>query len=131
VAIDVTRQREAEKQAEILQQVVDTLPVGVAILDARALILSVNPAFIRITGYTTDRAVGQNLSALIFGSDHGDVCDQLLETIRNSQTQRGPILFQRQDDDPVQAMATMAPFADLHGTITHCILLLEENRHQH
>jgi phosphoserine phosphatase RsbU/P len=128
VAIDVTRQREAEKQAEILQRVVDTLPIGVAILDPRALILSVNPAFTRISGFTRDQTVGRSLPALISKFHDAECLKHLMEMLNSDQTWCGPIQLQGQDDDPIQAIAVMAPFADQHGSITHFILLLEENR---
>ena len=57
---DVTQIKHAEAQLEIAAAVFDNAADGIVVTDASGTILSVNPAFTEITGYTADEAVGQN-----------------------------------------------------------------------
>lgn len=61
---DVTPFKEAETGLKLAASVYSSIDDGIAVTDANAVILSVNPAFTRITGYTAEEAIGQNPSIL-------------------------------------------------------------------
>lgn len=61
---DVTQLKEAETSLKLAASVYSCTENGVMITDANALILMVNPAFTRITGYTEKEAIGQKPSIL-------------------------------------------------------------------
>jgi diguanylate cyclase (GGDEF)-like protein/PAS domain S-box-containing protein len=57
---DVTQIKNAEAQLEIGTAVFENAADGIIVTDARGTILSVNPAFTEITGYSAAEAIGQN-----------------------------------------------------------------------
>lgn len=57
---DVTAQRASELKAQMSALVFHSTREGVLITDSDAKILSVNPAFSRITGYSAEEVVGRN-----------------------------------------------------------------------
>ncbi len=56
---------EARQQREYFETLVDNSPVAIVTLDRDERIVSCNPAFERLFGYTKQEAVGSNLDALI------------------------------------------------------------------
>lgn len=59
LASDVTELKEAHAQLELAASVFENTVEGIAVTNAQGIILSVNPAFTAITGYTSEEAVGQ------------------------------------------------------------------------
>jgi diguanylate cyclase (GGDEF)-like protein/PAS domain S-box-containing protein len=59
-ACEVTALKEAEEELKLVACVFENTADGVLITDVNGIILSVNPAFIVITGYAAEEAVGQN-----------------------------------------------------------------------
>ncbi|RQW83512.1 MAG: GGDEF and EAL domain-containing protein, partial [Methylococcus sp.] len=58
--LDITERKQAEAELRISASVYQTLTEGVLITDAENRILSVNPAFTRLTGYPAADVLGQN-----------------------------------------------------------------------
>ncbi|MDD5296790.1 MAG: diguanylate cyclase [Rhodocyclaceae bacterium] len=59
VGRDLTRQKKAEEELRLAASVFHNSSEGVLVTDAHGTILSVNPAFGKITGYDAEAAVGQ------------------------------------------------------------------------
>ena len=64
VGHDVTKQRTTEEQLRLAASVFQNSAEGVVVTDASSTIVSVNPAFTEITGYSEAEAVGQKPSLL-------------------------------------------------------------------
>ncbi len=67
---DITERRLAEEERRQAAAIIESTREGVMVTDGKGVILSVNPAFTRLTGYSEDIAVGQ--SARILRSRHQD-----------------------------------------------------------
>ncbi|PKH07838.1 sensor domain-containing diguanylate cyclase [Moritella sp. Urea-trap-13] len=59
-ASEVTALKETTEELKLAACVFDSTGDGIVITDVNGIILSVNPAFIEITGYTAEEAVGKN-----------------------------------------------------------------------
>ncbi len=68
---DITEKRRIENQLKLASRVLETTDAGVIITDFAGVIESVNPAFTKITGYTSEEAVGQSPKFLRSGA-HGE-----------------------------------------------------------
>ena len=66
---DLTQQRRAQAEVESQKQYWETLvqnsPVAIVILDLKERVVSCNPAFEKLFGYTQDEVIGQPIDALI------------------------------------------------------------------
>lgn len=62
---DVTERRRAEAQLRLIARAVEQAAEAMVILDASGAIISVNPAFTRITGYTGAEAAGRLMDELL------------------------------------------------------------------
>ena len=61
---DITERHLAQQQLRKLSQAIEQSPVGIVISDIEGCIEYVNDAFVRISGFTRDEAVGQRRSTL-------------------------------------------------------------------
>lgn len=61
---DVTPLKDAETELKLAASVYSSIDDGITVTDANAVILTVNPAFTRITGYTAEEVIGQKPSIL-------------------------------------------------------------------
>ena len=67
---DVTPLKEAKAGLELAASVYESIDDGITVTDANATILTVNPAFTKITGYAAEEVIGQN--PRIFKSERHD-----------------------------------------------------------
>ena len=65
---DITERKEAEARLRLASSIMESTGEGILVTDANGTIISVNPAFTRITGYSADEAIGQKPNLL--RSDH-------------------------------------------------------------
>jgi diguanylate cyclase (GGDEF)-like protein/PAS domain S-box-containing protein len=104
---------------------------GIAVVDAEARLLSINPAFTRITGYTAAEAVGRHLAMLNSEVHSAEYYLQLWESIVRegkwsgqlcSKNKRGDIFYQSLNvsrvtaagDEPVRYVCIFADVTEEH-----------------
>ncbi|GEM_PF-1205134 len=69
IAIEIERQ-ESEKKLKLLARVFSETHNGIGITDANGLLVDINPAFSKITGYSKKEAIGQNPRILKSGEQN-------------------------------------------------------------
>lgn len=67
IAMDITRRKEAEAQAKLAMMVHRHSGEAMVVTDPVGRLLSVNPAFTRITGYEPEEVIGKRLNVLSSG----------------------------------------------------------------
>ena len=68
ISRDISRQHETEKELRLASLVFNNSNEGIIITDQDNVIITVNPAFIAMTGFTPEEAVGKNPSILSSGT---------------------------------------------------------------
>lgn len=63
--VDLTERKVLEKQLRLTAAAVDQAAEAMVILDAQGVMVSVNPAFTRLTGYEAKEALGQSMEELL------------------------------------------------------------------
>lgn len=121
---DITERRLAEQSLRLNQRAVDSSSTGIVIIDALQHdmpIIHVNPAFERMTGYSSDEIVGKN--SCLFQNDEGNkpVLTQLKHAFKNHQ--EGHVLLRnfRRNGEEYWVDLNTAPVRDEHGIITHYV----------
>ncbi|MGZ4954304.1 MAG: EAL domain-containing protein [Methylobacter sp.] len=81
--IDITESKHAMEKQRLAELVFDTINEGIMITDANNCIEVVNPAFIKITGYSFDDVKGQNPRILSSGLQDGHFYTTLWQSLNN------------------------------------------------
>jgi two-component system NtrC family sensor kinase len=97
---------------------------GVVITDASQPhhpIIYCNPAFEKITGYTTDEVLGRNCKFLQGVDTEEAAVEQIREALRTAQACQVVLKNYRQDGTPFWNELNLSPIRDETGTLTHFI----------
>jgi PAS domain S-box-containing protein len=109
--------RARERLDTIFRSVGDALFVT----DPEGIILYINDAFQKLTGYHYDEAIGQNLRFLQSGRTPTETYRNLWETILAGRVWRGELVNRRKDGTLYDADLTVAPVVDNEGNVVNLI----------
>ncbi|WP_424357176.1 PAS domain S-box protein [Methanocella sp. MCL-LM] len=119
--VDITEQRASEDRLRRLSAAIEQSPSSVMIFDTEGKIMYVNPQFSRITGYSSDIAVGRSLFSLSFSNARPEQLNEVMEAIRSGQEWRGEIEYKAKHGRANWVSAHIFPIKDADGKITHFI----------
>lgn len=94
---------------------------GIAITDRDGNFIWANPAFTKITGFSTEEAIGKNPRILKSGLEDDAFYKTMWETITNGKVWAGKIINRRKDGTFYHEEQTITPVTDDKGEITHFI----------
>jgi len=89
-------------------------------------ILYVNPAFARLTGYSSEEAVGQNPRFLKSGRQAPAYYRDLWDTIRAGRVWHGELINRRKDGSCYTEEMNITPVRGADGAITHYIAIKQD-----
>lgn len=124
-SLDITARRDAEAQLRLLQRAVEHSASGVMITDEGGVIIHVNAALMRMSGYSSEELVGTRPSVLKSGR-HVDLYADLWGTIRRGEVWRGEMTNRRKTGEEYWEYQTIAPVKDPAGRITHYVAIKED-----
>lgn len=115
LASEVTVLKETEAKLKLAACVFENTLDGVLVTDADGIILSVNPAFIEITGYTSEEAVGQT-PRILQSSRHDEAFYvSMWKEIKTKGRWNGEIWNRRKDGDLYLERMTISMVHDEDG----------------
>ncbi|WP_051620585.1 putative bifunctional diguanylate cyclase/phosphodiesterase [Paenibacillus sp. UNC451MF] len=101
--------------------VFETASQGIMITDTAGVILTVNPAFTKTTGYTEKEAVGQNPRLLHSGKQDSAFYADMWASIHETGSWQGEIWNRRKNGEIYLEWITIHTIKDRHNKITHYI----------
>jgi PAS domain S-box-containing protein len=104
-----------------LASVVEQAAECVMITARNGVIVYVNPAFERITGYSAAEALGQTPRLLKSGVQDQAFYEALWGTLLTGEVWRGEVVNRRKDGTVFVEAQSIAPVRDEHGEITHFV----------
>jgi diguanylate cyclase (GGDEF)-like protein/PAS domain S-box-containing protein len=119
VVADVTDQVNAEIRQRRNASVFDNTHDGIVITDANGTILEVNKAFTRLTGYTSEEAVGQNARMLQSGQHDRHFYEALWQGLLGNDGWEGEITNRRKDGSTFLESLTIHAVRDAEGRLLH------------
>ena len=95
--------------AEVFHQAVEHAPIAISITDLRANILYANREFTKVTGYSSEEALGKNESILSNKTTPRLAYQALWGRLQQKKTWSGLLVNRRKDDSQYLAELTVAP----------------------
>ncbi len=123
---EVEKGRQIAQQLQLFSCAIEQSNNLVIITDPLGIIEYVNPHFVKVTGYGVAEISGTNARLLKSNRIPKEWYQQLLRTISNGSEWHGELCSQRKDGSTYWALASIVPFRDQTGAITHFIATQED-----
>lgn len=96
--VDITEVKESERQLRISAKVFEQAGEAIVVTDCNTVIMSVNKAFSRITGYPAHEAIGQPIGKLLrSGKNAPDLYQEMHRSLEQQSFWQGEICNRRKD----------------------------------
>ena len=99
---------------------------SIVITNKSGVILWVNPAFSRFTGYSAEEAIGRTPSVLKSGQHDAGFYKHLWATVLRGQVWRGEMINRRKDGELTTEYMTITPIKSKDGAITHFVAVKQD-----
>ncbi len=116
---DQTEERRTLERLRLAASVFEHALNGVMITDAQRRIVSVNPAFCRITGYRAEEVIGRRPRILSSGKHEASFYDAMWQQIRETGHWQGEIWNRRKDGEIYPEELTIIAVTDEQGEATN------------
>ncbi len=117
VSSDVTELKRQEEELSRLFTAIEQSAGTVCITDAKGLIRYVNPAFLSITGYSSEEVLGKNPKFLRSGKHDVAFYTEMWNKINSGQVWKGVFTNQRKDGMIYEEEAIISPVKDESGNV--------------
>ena len=94
---DVTRERQVQARLQIADRVFENSGTAIAVTDADATVLSVNPAFTRTTLYPASEVIGRNIRVLNSGRHPPEFFAEMWRRLLEDGSWQGEVWNRRKD----------------------------------
>jgi len=119
--MDITARKLAEEKLQLSAKVFSETNEGITITDAKGIILDVNPAFSKITGYTKKEVIGKNSSLLGSGKHSPDFYSSMWQTINKHGYWQGEIWNRKKEGAFYAELLSISSILDKEGAISHYV----------
>ena len=117
VAHSITERKQVEAKLNRFALVIEQASESVIITNTTGIITYVNPAFERVTGYTSTEVIGQNPRILKSGEMDEAVYRDLWESITRGDSWSGTLVNKRKDGTLFTEETTISPLRAASGAI--------------
>lgn len=120
-ATDVTERRAADEGLRLAASVFNYASEGICVADADGVLISINDAFTRITGYSQEDVIGQPAAILKADCHPPAFYVGIREALASAGKWQGEIWNRRKDGELVPAWLTVGAVRDDSGTVRHFV----------
>ena len=119
---ELTRKKQlAEVGLRQAQAIIEHTNEGIMLTDTKSVIVSINPAFTSITGYSEQEAIGSKASILSSGRHGKEFYKKLWKDIQHTGYWQGEIWNRRKNGEIYPERLSINPIFDSSGTVTHYV----------
>jgi|GEM_PF-2161193 len=118
---DVTRLKIAEEKAQLQVTALNAAANAIIISDPEGVIQWVNPAYEKLSGYTSEELIGKNPNIINSGFHNREFFEDMWETIRKGQVWHSEIVNRRKDGTLYTVEETVTPLLDSFGHVEYFI----------
>lgn len=124
--LDITDKVETEEKLRLSASVFEHTSEATAITDANNRIISINPAFTKITGYSADEVIGQTPHMLSSGKHPKEFYKYMWETLMSTGSWQGEIQNRRKNGDIYTEWLSINILKDENDEITRHIAVFSD-----
>lgn len=124
--LDITEHKKAQEQERIAATVYQTTSEAILVIDAESRVISVNPAFTRLTGWSQAEVEGRN--ARMFRSDRHDEAfyDEIWRTLEAEGFWAGEVWDQRKSGEYYLRETTVTVVKDAFGKVKNYVIVFSD-----
>lgn len=126
IARDITFQKAAEAQLRLTSNVFTATSEGILITGSDGLIVDVNRAFSRITGYARAEVLGQDPQKFRSGRESPAIFLRMRRTLMRFGEWKGEIWSRRKDGEPYSVLLTVSRVCDERGQVSNYVVLFSD-----
>lgn len=126
VIMDVTQRRQLEEVQLLASTVLNAVGEGVCVTDAENHIISVNPAFTKITGYSREEALGQNPRMLASGQHGPEYFREMRERLDSHGSWQGEIRNRRKSGEVFVEWLSINQVHNEHGILKYHVAVFSD-----
>lgn len=119
--MDITKTKQAEELMRLSSTVFNTVDEAILVSDADNRVITVNPAFTRVTGYTPEEVIGGNPSLLSSGKHDAEFYRELWSQLTGKGSWSGEIWNRRKSGEVYVEWSSIKQVRDTHGKLTHYV----------
>ena len=123
---DITERKRIEAELHKLSLAVAQSPESIVITDLAGRIEYVNDAFVAISGYSRDEALGQNPRILKSGQTPAETFETMWSTLSDGRVWQGDLINKRKDGQIYHETSVISPIRQADGRVTHFLAIKEE-----
>lgn len=118
---DITDQRAADDRLRLAASVYSSSHEGIIITDPEGIVVDINTAFERITGYSRAEMVGHKANLVSSGHHDKAFFAHMWGTLRRDGIWRGEIVNRRKNGELLVELLTISAVRDTFGAVTHYV----------
>ncbi|MGB6241668.1 MAG: EAL domain-containing protein [Castellaniella sp.] len=123
---DITESKQAESSAQLAAIAYENSSEAIAITDATGVIIDVNPAYSRMTGYWPDEVAGELLTLLRPGRHNRDFYDQMWHAINTKGRWEGEYWLQRKSGEEYAQRVVLDTAWNHDGSVNCRVVMLSD-----
>lgn len=117
---DITERKQAEEELRIAA-IAFEVQEAMMVTDTHKIIIRVNKAFTRLTGYCADEVIGKPASTLRSGQHDRAFYQEIFDTINRDQYWQGEIWNLRKNGEVFPSFVNITAVNDTEGQLTHYV----------
>lgn len=117
--------RAIETKLLVVNEAIRQSSASVVITDIQGKIDYVNPAFLKLTGYSLEEVLGQNPNVLKTGHTTKEQYEKLWDDITHARAWQGEFLNKKKNGETYWEHAIISPISNEKGEITHFVAVKE------
>lgn len=122
--IDISEQKQTEKELQIFSAAINYSPSSVTILDKEGVIKYANPEFANSVNSSDESVEGKNL--MEFGLKRDKNLIRLIESVKTNKSWKGEINFVNDKNQVKTHLASVAPIVNNNNKILNYVLVSED-----
>lgn len=123
---DITDQKEAEEQQQLASAVYNNASEAIMVTDADNNIISTNPAFTKITGYTLDEVLGKSPKCLKSDKHNDAFYQKMRDSINETDHWEGEVWEKRKKGEVHPIWLSVAAIKDQEGDLLYYASLFSD-----